>query len=228
MNARYVTIVVLNRNAHSGWLAAHAFNTGNDQEREMKRSIFAAGLAAAVFGVAMTGCTGQIVQTAAGPMPDYCTSNFSNAAGGAVLGALLGTAIGAAAGGGRGAAFGALAGGAAGGLTGAQMDVNCRQYAMQNFMQMIAQQAVQRAAMAQARPVVSPAEYQSFEYYAPSPVEGQPPVRHRISQTGGYTNPATKVTCSPVTDFSFGTDGSSHLAGTRNFCYGPDGQQRPA
>jgi hypothetical protein len=171
-----------------------------------------------------------MVSTATGPMPDYCTGNVNNTAGGAVLGSLLGAAIGAAAGGGRGAAFGALAGAAAGGLTGSQMDANCRQYAMQNFMQMMAQQAAtRRAAMTQgAGPQLPPSEYQNFEYYAPSSGEGQAPMRRRLSQTSGYTDPATKETCNAYSEFSFGADGSSRVTGTGRICTGADGKPHPA
>jgi len=122
---------------------------------------------AATLSIAMTGCTGQMVQTTNGPMPDYCTSNFTNTAGGAVIGSLLGAAIGAAAGGGRGAALGALAGAAAGGLTGAQMEANCQRYAMQNFTQMLAQQAAAQRARGAAQ--ASPSDYVSFDYYRGSP-----------------------------------------------------------
>jgi outer membrane lipoprotein SlyB len=196
----------------------------------MKRSTFATAAMAVVFVVSVTGCTGQMVQTAAGPMPDYCTTGVSNAAGGAVLGSILGAAIGAAAAGGRGAALGAIAGAAAGGLTGAQMEANCRQAAMQNFMQLMAQQAAaQRAAMARgAGPQVSPSDYQSFDYYTPSPNAGQPPVRRRLTQTGGYTDRATNETCSAYTEFSYSDNGASAVAGTGRICTGPDGRPRAA
>ena len=193
----------------------------------MIRTKIAIFFMAASFGVAMTGCTGQLVQTAAGPMPDYCTGTMSNAASGAVLGTLLGAAIGAAAGGGRGAALGAAIGGMGGTLSGVQMDANCRQFAMQNFMQMMAQQAAaQRAAMAQGQiaPVL-PASYLSYDYDAPSPVEGQAPVHHRIVQTGHYTNPANGETCNNVNMLSFANQ-TSTVTGTTRVCIGADGTPR--
>ena len=182
-------------------------------------------LTAALLSTAVTGCTGQIVQTAAGPMPDYCTGNVSNAATGAIVGTLLGAAIGAAAGGGRGAAIGAAIGGMGGTLTGAQMEANCRQFAMQNFMQMMAQQAAaQQAVMAQGRVAqVQPAEYLNFDWQ--SPVEGRAPVPHRITQTSSYTDPVSKQTCGGYSVLSFANQTSS-VAGTGRICTGPDGTPR--
>lgn len=176
--------------------------------------IFVSGLLGA-----MTGCTGQMVQTAAGPMPDYCTTGASNMAGGAVIGSLLGAAIGAAAGGGRGAALGAAIGGAAGTLTGAQMDANCRQVAMQNFMQMMAQQAAaQQAALAAGQQP----QLVSFDWDAPSPVQGQPPVHHRIAQTNNYTDSALNEQCGnyAITDFA---NQASAVTGTGKVCIGAGG-----
>src|SRR4029077_14205980 len=107
-------------------------------------------IATSMLGVSICGCSSQIVQTASGPVPQYCTQN--NTATGAVVGALLGAGLGAALGGGRGAAIGAAAGAGLGGVTGAQADAQCHQIAMQNFMQLMAQQAeAQRVAAAQGR-----------------------------------------------------------------------------
>ncbi len=180
----------------------------------------------AVLVVSLAGCTGQMVATSAGPMPDYCTSTLSNAAGGAVVGSLLGAALGAAIGGGRGALIGAAVGAGAGTLTGAQMDANCRQYAMQNFTQMLLKQAAaQRAAMAQGAAVpLQPSQFASYDYDAPSPTEGQAPVHHRITQTSNYTNPATNEICSPYTEFLNGAQPTAK--GT--MCVAPNGTAHPA
>jgi hypothetical protein len=174
----------------------------------------------AVLTVSLTGRTGQLVATAAGPMPDYCTSTLSNAAGGAVVGSLLGAALGAAVGGGRGALIGAAVGAGAGTLTGAQMDANCRQYAMQNFTQMLVKQAAERRAAMSPQP----SQFVSYDYYAPSPTEGQAPVHHRITQTNNYTNPATNEICSPYTEFLNGSQPTAK--GT--MCVAPNGTAHPA
>lgn len=180
----------------------------------------------AVLAVSLAGCTGQLVATSAGPMPDYCTSTLSNAAGGAVVGSLLGAALGAAVGGGRGALIGAAVGAGAGTLTGAQMDASCRQYAMQNFTQMLVRQAAERrAALAQSTAVSpQPSQFVSYDYYAPSPTEGQAPVHHRITQTNNYTNPATNEICSPYTEFLNGSQPTAK--GT--MCVAPNGTAHPA
>jgi hypothetical protein len=170
-----------------------------------------------ILAMTVTGCTGQLVQTATGPMPDYCTSATPNTANGAVIGSLLGAAIGAAAGGGRGALIGAGVGAAAGGLTGAQMDATCRQYAMQNFMTMMASQG--RGPYGGAG-----SAYQTYDYYAPSAQEGQPAVRHEIRQTSNYTDPATAEKCGNYSELSFGADGQSSVTRTGRVCTGRDGQ----
>lgn len=192
----------------------------------MKVSKATAFVTTAVLTVSLTGCTGQMVATSSGPMPDYCTSTLSNAAGGAVIGSLLGAALGAAVGGGRGALIGAAVGAGAGTLTGAQMDANCRQYAMQNFTQLLVQQAAaQRTAMAQSAPVPpQPPQLASFDYYAPSPTDGQAPVHHRITQTSTYTNAATNEICSPYTEFLNGSQPT--VKGT--MCVAPNGTAHPA
>jgi hypothetical protein len=174
----------------------------------------------AVLGIAATGCTGQMVQTASGPMPDYCVSGVANP----VNSAILGAGIGALAGGGKGAAIGAGAGAALGGLTGAQMASNCRQYAMRNFMAMMAAQAAAQAAAQRAGQMGQVASYQTYDYYAPSPQDGQPAVRHQIRQTSHYTDPATKADCGNYSEISFGANGQSSVTGTGRVCTGQDGQ----
>jgi outer membrane lipoprotein SlyB len=179
-------------------------------------------------GVSICGCSSEIVQTASGPMPQYCTQN--NTATGAVIGALLGAGIGAAAGGGRGAAIGAAAGAGLGGLTGAQADAQCHQIAMQNFMQLMAQQAeAQRVAATQGQMAqIQPSAYQSVEYYTPAAQQGHPPVRHKITQTNSYTNPATKETCGAFSNISFGDDNKGSVTSTGRICTGADGKPHEA
>jgi YMGG-like Gly-zipper len=181
-----------------------------------------------MIGVSICGCSSEIVQTASGPMPQYCTQN--NTATGAVVGALLGAAIGAAAGGGRGAAIGAGAGAGLGGVTGAQADAQCRQIAMQNFMQLMAQQAAaQRAAAEQGRLAqLQPSAYQSVEYFTPAPQEGKPPARHKITQTSSYTNPVTKESCGTFSEISFAGDSNGSVTGTGHVCTGADGKPHEA
>jgi hypothetical protein len=185
-------------------------------------------IATTMVGVSICSCSSEIVQTASGPMPQYCTQN--NTATGAVIGALLGAGLGAVAGGGRGAAIGAAAGAGLGGLTGAQADAQCHQIAMQNFMQLMAQQAeAQRAAAAQGRMAqLQPSAYQSVEYYTPPAQEGHPPVRHKITQTNSYTNPATKETCGAFSNISFGDDNKGSVTGTGRICTGADGKPHEA
>jgi len=184
--------------------------------------------ATTLIGVSVCGCSSQIVQTASGPMPEYCTQN--NTATGAIVGALLGAGLGAAIGGGRGAAIGAGAGAGLGGLTGAQADAQCRQIAMQNFIQLMAQQAeAQRAAAAQGRLAqVQPSAYQSVEYFTPATQQGKPPVRHKITQTNSYTNPVTKESCGSFSEISFGDDNKGNVTGTGRVCTGADGKAHEA
>ena len=186
-------------------------------------------LIGALLASSLAGCTGQVVQTATGPMPDYCTTGTPNTASGAIIGSLLGAAIGAAAGGGRGAALGAAIGGAGGAMTGAQMDATCQQYAMQNFMQMMAQQAAaQRAAMAQGQQV-SQAQDVVFDYYSPAAGSDKPAVRHQIRQTSHYADPATGELCGGYSNLSFGADGkSTAVAGAGKICTGADGKPHAA
>ena len=185
-------------------------------------------IAMTMVGCSMWGCSSQIVETASGPMPQYCTQN--NTATGAIVGALLGAGLGAAIGGGRGAAIGAGAGAGLGGITGAQADAQCRQIAIQNFMQLMAQQAeAQRAAVAQGQAAQLQANaYQSVEYYTPPPKQGQAPVRHKITQTNSYTNPVTKESCGSFSEISFGDNDKGSVTGTGRVCTGADGKPHEA
>ena len=71
----------------------------------MIRKSIAASFAAVAIAASVGGCSTAPVQTAYGPMPQYCTQN--NTATGAILGTLIGAGLGAAIGGGRGAAIAA-------------------------------------------------------------------------------------------------------------------------
>jgi predicted lipid-binding transport protein (Tim44 family) len=181
-----------------------------------------AGVSAIVVASAVGGCSTAMVQTAYGPMPQYCTQN--NTATGAIIGGLLGAGIGAAVGGGKGAAIGGASGLALGGLTGAQADHQCRQLALQRMLEMVAAQqaAAQQAAasQAQARRQVA---YEPVEYVTPT--NGQ---RHKITPLNSYTNPATKETCSSYDEVSFDADGKATVTGKGRVCKGPDGQVRAA
>jgi predicted lipid-binding transport protein (Tim44 family) len=181
-----------------------------------------ASLSAMVVATAVGGCSTATVQTAYGPMPQYCTQN--NTATGAIIGGLLGAGIGGAVGGGKGAAIGGASGLALGGLTGAQADQQCRQLAMQRMIEMAAAQqaAAQQAAasQAQARRRVA---YEPVEYVTPT--NGQ---RHQITPLNSYTNPATKETCSSYDEVSFDADGKASVTGKGRVCKGADGQVHSA
>jgi len=179
-----------------------------------------AGMSALVVAAAVGGCSTATVQTAYGPMPQYCTQN--NTATGAIVGGLLGAGIGAAIGGGKGAAIGGASGLALGGLTGAQADQQCRQLALQRMLEMAAAQqaAAQRAAASQARRQVA---YEPVEYVTPT--NGQ---RHKITPLNSYTNPATKETCSSYDEVSFDANGKATVTGKGRVCKAPDGQVRAA
>jgi hypothetical protein len=111
----------------------------------------------------LLGCAGSnIVQTAEGPMPEYCLQN--NTAQGAAIGGLVGGGVGALAGGQRGAVAGALVGATFGGLTGAQADAKCRQVALRNM----AQRALEAHAAATARGIRPPQSYGTLKYVTPS------------------------------------------------------------
>ncbi|MBV9062417.1 MAG: hypothetical protein JOY77_05760 [Alphaproteobacteria bacterium] len=142
----------------------------------MKKVIL--GLSAAVvLAASVAGCSTAPVQTAYGPMPQFCMQN--NTATGGLLGAALGAGVGAALGRGRGAAIGAASGAVLGGVTGARADQECRQIALQRMIEMAAAQqaAAQQAAAQQLasqqttyRPQPQPHEVvlASVEYVSPS------------------------------------------------------------
>ena len=186
----------------------------------MVRKSIAGTFAGLIVVTSVGGCSNALVQTAYGPMPEYCTQN--NTATGAVVGTLLGAGLGAAIGGGRGAAIGAASGLALGGLTGAQADAQCRQLAMQRAVEMAAaaqQAAMQQAAANQAqRQVVA---YEPIEYV--SPTTGR---RHKITPTNSYTNPVTKEKCLAYDEVSFGADGKASVqsSGRGRVCTGADGK----
>ena len=127
----------------------------------MIRKSIAASFAAVAIAASVGGCSTAPVQTAYGPMPQYCTQN--NTATGAILGTLIGAGLGAAIGGGRGAAIGAASGLALGGVSGAQADAQCRQIALQQMVEMAAAQ--QAEALAQQRP--SPHGHTEKQLYQP-------------------------------------------------------------
>jgi predicted lipid-binding transport protein (Tim44 family) len=181
-----------------------------------------ASLSAMGVATAVGGCSTATVQTAYGPMPQYCTQN--NTATGAIIGGLIGAGIGAAIGGGKGAAIGGASGLALGGLTGAQADQECRQLALQRMIEMAAAQqaAAQQAAASQAQAQRQVA-YQPVEYVTPT--NGQ---RHKITPLNSYTNPATKETCSSYDEVSFDADGKATVTGKGRVCKGADGQVHPA
>jgi hypothetical protein len=176
-------------------------------------------VAALALSVSLTGCATGVVQTAYGPMPQYCTQN--NAATGAVVGALLGAAIGAAAGGGKGAAIGAGSGAVLGGVTGAQADSQCRQIAAQNAMQM----ALARQAAMMQQPQMGPVQVSGQQDYVSS--DGH---RHAVSTTqlNNYTEPATKQLCSASNSTDTDVDGKTSASVPVRMCRGPDGKWNPA
>jgi hypothetical protein len=181
------------------------------------------GAAAAVLTISICGCagTGQMVQTANGPMPDYCMGN--NTASGAVIGTLLGAALGAAVGGGRGAAIGAGAGMVAGGLTGAQVDSNCRQAAAQQAMQMaLAQQAAMLSRQSSA------AQYGPLQVSeAPIPYIDSTGHHHsvQVTQLNSYADPAGNRLCTSGTGNDADLDGKTNAAiAAPRMCRGADGK----
>jgi len=167
-------------------------------------------VSAMAIATSVGGCSNALVQTAYGPMPEYCTQN--NTATGAIIGGLLGAGLGAAIGGGRGAAIGGASGVALGGLTGAQADQQCRQLALQRALEMA---AAQQAVANQARRQVA---FEPVEYVVPT--TGQ---RHKIRPLNSYTNPATKETCSSYDEVSFDADGKATVTGKGRACKGADG-----
>jgi predicted lipid-binding transport protein (Tim44 family) len=181
-----------------------------------------ASVTAIVIATPIGGCSTAMVQTAYGPMPEYCTQN--NTATGAIVGGLIGAGLGAAFGGGRGAAFGAASGAALGGVSGAQADQQCRQLAVQRAVEMAAaaqQAAAQQAAANQARRQA--VAFEPVEYVTPT--TGQ---RHKIVPLNSYTNPATKEPCSSYDEVSFDADGKATVTGKGRACKGADGQVHSA
>jgi uncharacterized protein YcfJ len=164
-----------------------------------------------MVSVSIQGCSTALVQTAYGVMPQYCTQN--NTAAGAIIGSLLGAAVGGAIGGGRGAAIGAASGLALGGATGAQADAQCRQLAYEQAMEMAAQEQAQAAASS------SQVSFQSIDYVTPSNGE-----QHKVTPLNSYTNPATKETCSIISDVSFGPGGGVSNTTQHQVCKETNGQ----
>jgi hypothetical protein len=204
----------------------------------MQTKRFVPSFALVAFAACLGGCAGNAptVQTAAGPMPQYCV--YSNTATGAVVGAGAGAALG---GGGLRSLVGAAIGAGAGAAAGSRLDEECRQLALQRAMDLAAQQAAARAA---APPAVSenqppppqPAVYQS-------PIADQPPPRpiayqpvdyvtpsnhrhHRIVALKSYRNPVTKQTCNTYSEFTFSDNGKPQISGSGTACKGADGVWR--
>jgi hypothetical protein len=192
----------------------------------MIKKTIAGTFAAFTVAASVGGCSTATVDTAYGPMPQYCTQN--NTATGAILGTLVGAGLGAAIGGGRGAAIGAASGLALGGVTGAQADAQCRQLALQRAMEMAAAQQVAAAQQAAANQAQAPRQviaYQPVEYVTPS--TGQ---RHKITPLNSYTNPVTKQQCLTYDEVSFGADGKATVSesGRNRVCTGADGKPHEA
>jgi predicted lipid-binding transport protein (Tim44 family) len=189
----------------------------------MIRKSIVTSIAAIGVVTSVGGCSTAPVQTAYGPMPEYCTQN--NTATGAIIGTLIGAGLGAAIGGGRGAAIGAASGLALGGVTGAQADQQCRQIALQRMVEMAAAQqaAAQQAAANQAQAQQQRVAFEPVEFVTPS--TGQ---RHKITPLSSYTNPATKETCSAFDEVSFGADGKASVSGSGRACTGADGKVHAA
>src|SRR5579884_3806798 len=118
------------------------------RSRHMQAKRFVPSFAIIMLAAFLGGCAGgeRTVQTAAGPMPQYCV--YNNTATGALVGAGAGAALG---GGGLRSLVGAAIGGTVGAATGAQLDERCRRIALQRAMELAAQQAAAaRAAEQQA------------------------------------------------------------------------------
>ena len=186
----------------------------------MQAKQFVLPFAMIVLAVSFGGCTGgeQTVQTAAGPMPQYCVVN--NTASGALVGAGAGAALG---GGGLRSLVGAAIGAGAGAATGAQLDAQCRQLALQRAMDLAAQQAAaaraaaQRALAENQPPAPQPVAYQPVDYVTPSNHE-----RHRIVALKNYTDPVTRQTCNTYSEFTF-AGGKPQIRGSGKACKGADG-----
>ena len=180
-----------------------------------------ATVAAVVVAATLGGCATRTVQTAYGPMPEYCIQN--NTATDAVVATLLGAGLGAAVGGRRGAVIGAASGAALGGLTGAQLDQQCRQLALQRALEMAAARAAaQQVAANQAQAQLQAIAYQPVEYITPT--TGQ---RHKITPLSSYTNPATKLKCWAYDHVSYDADNKPSAEGVGRVCTGPDGTVHP-
>jgi predicted lipid-binding transport protein (Tim44 family) len=194
----------------------------------MIRKTFVTSIAAIGVIASVSGCSTTPVQTAYGPMPEYCTQN--NTATGAIIGTLIGAGLGAAIGGGRGAAIGAISGLALGGATGAQADQQCRQIALQRAFEIAAAQeaaaaraaaqqaAIQQVAFNQAN-AQPPVAYEPVEYTSPS--NGQ---RHKITHLKTYTNPMTKDTCRDFDVLDYGEGNISATKANTRVCQGADGK----
>jgi hypothetical protein len=172
-----------------------------------------------VLAASFGGCAGggQTVQTAAGPMPQYCVSN--NTAAGAAVGAGAGAVLG---GGGLRSLVGAAIGAGAGAATGAQLDAQCRQIALQRAMELAARQAAARAAAQRALaenqpPPPQPTAYQPVDYVTPSNHK-----RHRIVVLRNYTDPVTRQTCNTYSEFTF-VGGKPQIRGSGRACKGANG-----
>ncbi len=177
-------------------------------------------LAMIVLAVSFSGCAGgdQTVQTAAGPMPQYCVVN--NTASGALGGAGAGAALG---GGGLRSLVGAAIGASAGAATGAPLDAKSPQIARQSARERAAQQAAaaraaaQRALAANQPPPPQPVAYQPVDYVTPSNHK-----RHRIVALKNYTDPVTRQTCNTYSEFTF-AGGKPQIRGSGKACKGADG-----
>jgi hypothetical protein len=183
--------------------------------------------AALLLAIPVSGCgTGQMVQTAYGPMPDYCMGN--NAAAGAALLGLVGAVAGAAIGGSaESAALGGLAGAAVGGVGGAQVDAQCRQLAAQRAMEMaLAQQAAVLAEQANRR------RYRPVSVDMQVAYVTQDGHHHKaqVTQLNSFANPAAvKGICTTGSGSDADLDGKTYAAiATPKMCLGPDGKWAPA
>jgi hypothetical protein len=187
----------------------------------MQAKRFVPSFAIIMLAAFLGGCAGgeQTVQTAAGPMPQYCV--YNNTATGALVGAGAGAALG---GGGLRSLVGAAIGGTVGAATGAQLDERCRQIALQQAMELAARQAAaaraaEQRAMAQNQPPPpQPAAYQPVDYVTPSNHK-----RHRVVALKNYTDPVTKQTCNTYEEFTFASDGKPRISGSGKACKGADG-----
>ena len=200
----------------------------------MTRKTILAPAGALLVAAFLAGC-GGMVQTADGPMPQYCLLN--NTATGAGIGGALGAGIGAAVsrGGLGGSLGGALGGMIIGGLIGAQMDSECRQLAFRRAIEraeaqaLAAEQAAAQAAAQRRRPiqVASVANQPVYEEYMNPSNGGRR--KATVQRLNSYTDPATRQECDTYTKIDSGVDGSgSSNMGTQRRCKGPDGKWQDA